>query len=111
MNRRSRTTRAEQRALLALSPFELKDKLIGLAKTGTRRTTAQFLNAGRGNPNWICTTPREAFATLLQFALEESKRVWDAPDLGGMLERVGIAKRFNASIYQNNNAAGAGLLH
>jgi len=110
MNRRSRTTRAEQRALLALSPFELKDKLIGLAQTGTRRSTAQFLNAGRGNPNWICTTPREAFATLLQFALHESKRVWDAPDLGGMPERVGIAKRFSAFLDRNNKAAGAKLL-
>lgn len=110
MNRRASTTRAEQRALLALSPFELKDKLIGLAQTGTRRSTAQFLNAGRGNPNWICTTPRQSFATLLQFALEESKRVWDAPDLGGMPERAGITKRFNAFLDRHKNAAGAGLL-
>jgi aspartate 4-decarboxylase len=110
MNRRARTTRAEQRALLTLSPFELKDKLIGLAQTGTRRSTAQFLNAGRGNPNWICTTPRAAFASLLQFALEESKRVWDAPDLGGMPERAGIAKRFNAFLDRNKNGAGVELL-
>jgi aspartate 4-decarboxylase len=110
MNRQARTTRAEQRALLALSPFELKDKLIDRAQAGTRRSTAQFLNAGRGNPNWICTTPREAFATLLHFALEESKRVWDAPDLGGMPDRAGIAKRFTDFLDRNGNAGGTKLL-
>ena len=69
-----------------LSPFELKDELIATRRT-TRRTSRRrnkFLNAGRGNPNWIATTPREAFFLLGQFALEESKRVWDEPDLGGM---------------------------
>jgi aspartate 4-decarboxylase len=104
------TSRAEQKALLKLSPFELKDKLISLAQTGTRRITAQFLNAGRGNPNWVCTAPREAFATLLRFAIEESKRVLDAPDLGGMPEKAGIAKRFDAFLGRNKDAGGAKLL-
>jgi aspartate 4-decarboxylase len=104
------TSRAEQRALLGLSPFELKDKLISLAQVGTRRNTAQFLNAGRGNPNWICTTPREAFATLLRFAIEESKRVIDAPDLGGMPEKAGIAERLAAFLDRNKNAGGTKLL-
>ncbi len=109
-NGQSSISRAEQRALLTLSPFELKDKLIGLAQVGTRRNTAQFLNAGRGNPNWICTTPREAFATLLRFAIEESKRVVNAPDLGGMPEKAGIAKRFDAFLDRNKDAGGAKLL-
>jgi aspartate 4-decarboxylase len=104
------TSRAEQKALLKLSPFELKDKLISLAQTETRTVTAQFLNAGRGNPNWVCTTPREAFATLLRFAIEESKRVLDAPDLGGMPEKAGIAKRFDAFLSRNKDAGGAKLL-
>ena len=50
------TTRAHQKALLKLSPFELKDSLIDLAQEAEREETAKFLNAGRGNPNWICTT-------------------------------------------------------
>jgi aspartate 4-decarboxylase len=103
------TSRAEQRELLKLSPFELKDKLIHLAQTGTRRT-AQFLNAGRGNPNWVCTTPREAFATLLHFAIDESKRVINAPDLGGMPQKAGIAKRFANFLDRNRDAGGAKLL-
>jgi aspartate 4-decarboxylase len=110
MPAKHRTSRAEQRALLALSPFELKDKLISLANVGMRRNTAQFLNAGRGNPNWICTTPREAFATLLRFAVEESKRVLDAPDLGGRPERAGIAKRFETFLERNKDAGGVKLL-
>ena len=43
----------------ALSPFELKDKLIAMAKSPQVKT---MLNAGRGNPNWVATRPREAFS-------------------------------------------------
>jgi hypothetical protein len=44
--------------LSKLSPFELKDMLIAAAKDTTQQkaATVQFLNAGRGNPNWIATT-------------------------------------------------------
>ena len=66
--------------LAKLSPFQLKDELIACeGRTQGKSATHQFLNAGRGNPNWIATTPREAFFLLGQFALEESKRVWDEP--------------------------------
>ncbi len=41
----------------ALSPFEIKNELIKLAKKTSRTTQSAFLNAGRGNPNWIATTP------------------------------------------------------
>ena len=51
-----------------LSPFEIKDELIALAKKTSRTTQSAFLNAGRGNPNWIATTPREGFFLLGQFA-------------------------------------------
>ena len=55
--------------------FELKDELIRLRRDFTRQKAAthKFLNAGRGNPNWVATTPREAFFLLGQFALEESQ--------------------------------------
>ena len=44
-----------------------------------------YLNAGRGNPNWVATEPREAFFLLGQFAVTESKRVLDLPPgVGGM---------------------------
>ena len=42
--------RSEERRYEGLSPFELKNKLVELAK---HRGERMMLNAGRGNPNWI----------------------------------------------------------
>jgi len=68
-----------------LGPFEIKDELIKLAKKTSRTTQSAFLNAGRGNPNWIATKPREGFFLLGQFAITESKRVMEHPaGIGGM---------------------------
>src|SRR5688572_25964151 len=79
-----------------LSPFELKDKLIGVADEAAKTTAAVMLNAGRGNPNWISTIPREAFGLLLTFGLEEARRSRDEPAVGlaGMPKSPGIAARF-----------------
>src|SRR3989442_5282993 len=80
-----------------LSPFEIKDELIKLAKKTSKTSQSAFLNAGRGNPNWIATTPRDGFFLLGQFAITESKRVLEHPAcLGGMLETRGIAHRLSA---------------
>jgi aspartate 4-decarboxylase len=105
------TTPTEEMAYEQLSPFELKDKLISLAAGHTKTSTMAMLNAGRGNPNWIATTPREAFFTLGRFALEESKRVWSRPPhLGGMPAAAGIAERFKKFAAQNPKAPGLDLL-
>ncbi len=93
--------RDQERAYEALSPFEIKNKLIDIAQEKLtepheQQSAHMMLNAGRGNPNWIATTPREAFFTLGQFGIAESKRVYDAPDLGGMPQKDGIADRFDA---------------
>jgi aspartate 4-decarboxylase len=104
------TSRSEQRNLLKLSPFELKDKLIALAGESERESNAQMLNAGRGNPNWICTTPREAFGTLLRFGLDESRRGVNLPDLGRMPEKEGIGNRFADFLQINKKLPGVGLL-
>ena len=108
--RKIATSRAEQKKLLTLSPFELKDKLISLAAETERESDAQMLNAGRGNPNWLCTTPREAFGTLLRFGIEESRRGINIPDAGRMPQKVGIAKRFSGFLDVNKDAPGAKLL-
>jgi aspartate 4-decarboxylase len=107
---KSTTSRAEQRELLKLSPFELKDKLITLAAESERESDLQMLNAGRGNPNWICTTPREAFGTLLQFGIEESRRGINIPDAGRMPQKNGIAGRFTSFLESHKEAPGAELL-
>src|SRR3954467_14535475 len=80
-----------------LSPFEIKNELIDLAKKTSRTTQSAFLNAGRGNPNWIATTPREGFFLLGQFAITESKRTMEhEPGIGGMPQASGIAARLDA---------------
>src|SRR5262245_27084189 len=95
----------------ALSPFEIKDELISLAKKASRTTQSAFLNAGRGNPNWIATTPREAFFLLGQFAMTESKRVMDHPaGIGGMPQASGIARRFQAWLEKHADMPGAAFL-
>ena len=95
----------------ALSPFEIKDELIKLARATSRTTQSAFLNAGRGNPNWIATTPREGFFLLGQFAITESTRVMEDPaGLGGMPQAKGIATRFTAWLDDHADAPGASFL-
>src|ERR1700742_1833156 len=94
-----------------LSPFEIKDELINLAKANSKRTQTAFLNAGRGNPNWVDTTPREGFFLLGQFAITESKRVMDHPaGVGGMPEAKGIAGRLEAWLAKHGDMPGADFL-
>ena len=95
----------------SLSPFEIKDELIKLAKDTSRTTQSAFLNAGRGNPNWIATTPREGFFLLGQFAITESKRVMDLPaGVGGMPAANGIAGRFESWLTKHADMPGADFL-
>jgi len=104
-------SRTRQKVLLKLSPFELKDELIKLAEDAERDDVAQFLNAGRGNPNWICTTPRDAFGTLLKFGLEEARRGVTIPDLGRKITKTpGLAGRFEQFLKANSKAPGIKLL-
>src|SRR5215475_4645343 len=94
-----------------LSPFEIKDELIRLAKSTSRTTQSAFLNAGRGNPNWIATTPREGFFLLGQFAITESKRVMEhAAGVGGMPAAKGIAGRLEAWLDKHADMPGAPFL-
>ena len=95
----------------ALSPFEIKDELISLAKKTSRTSQSAFLNAGRGNPNWVATTPREGFFLLGQFAITESKRVMQHPaGIGGMPQASGIAARLDAWLAEHADMPGAAFL-
>jgi aspartate 4-decarboxylase len=94
-----------------LSPFEIKDELINLARKTSKTTQSAFLNAGRGNPNWIATTPREGFFLLGQFALTESRRVMEHPaGLAGMPQAQGIAARLEAWLGKHAEMPGASFL-
>ncbi|MET0894956.1 MAG: aspartate 4-decarboxylase, partial [Acidimicrobiia bacterium] len=94
--------------LARLSPFEFKARLLEMAAACS--TAESVLDAGRGNPNWVATTPRAAFFLLGQFALIESRLVWDEPDLGGMPQRAGVADRLRTFLDAHEGADGASLL-
>ncbi|HBP62685.1 MAG TPA: aspartate 4-decarboxylase [Desulfosporosinus sp.] len=93
-----------------LSPFELKDKLMSLANKRGDTSVWAMLNAGRGNPNWVAATPREAFFTLGQFAMEETRRTWKETDLAGMPETGNIATRLKAYLEKHPEAPGVNFL-
>lgn len=102
MDRAEREKRYE-----SLSPFELKNRLIAMSQDPRIR---MMLNAGRGNPNWVATFPREAFFLLGFFALEEAHRVMSHPGLGGAPDRKGIADRFGDFCRTRAEQLGAGFL-
>jgi aspartate 4-decarboxylase len=94
-----------------LSPFEIKDFLAKAAGKAAKASALAYLNAGRGNPNWIATAPREAFFLLGQFAIVESKRVLDLPPgVGGMPKAAGSADRLAAWLGKHADMSGADFL-
>ena len=95
----------------ALGPFEIKNELINLAKATSKTAQSAFLDAGRGNPNWVATTPREGFFLLGQFAITESKRTMEeSPGIGGMPQAKGIAARLDAWLAKHLDMPGADFL-
>src|SRR5215471_9354267 len=111
MNMPKNDTRPAGSSLQQLSPFQLKDELIRYAQdqTRTKAATHKFLNAGRGNPNWIAATPREAFFLLGQFALAEARRTRDEGSLAGMPSSAGVAGRLRSFLDAAGSSAGAAL--
>ena len=104
-------TKLLEKKMESISPFELKNRLIDMADESLKKTARTMLNAGRGNPNWIATAPREAFFLLGSFGLEECRRIMDLPEgIAGIPEKKGIASRFEAFLKKNNNVPGAKLL-
>jgi aspartate 4-decarboxylase len=90
-----------------LGPFEIKDFLQKVASKAALESSISYLNAGRGNPNWVATEPREAFFLLGQFAVTESKRVLDLPPgVGGMPKAPGIAGRLETWLKQHGDMPG-----
>jgi aspartate 4-decarboxylase len=90
--------------LTLLSPFELKDALIQVASNPDRA----MLNAGRGNPNFLATTPRHGFFQFGLFAMSEAERSYIYMDgVGGFPQRDGIEARFE--IFAKANASVDGI--
>lgn len=93
-----------------ISPFELKNKLINLAEGEREKSAHALLDAGRGNPNWTAATPREAFFSFGQFAVEETRRVWNDGDLAGMPKKDEIYARLKKYLEKHTGEPGISLL-
>ena len=91
-----------------ISPFEFKNKLIDLAKD--RKSAHILLDAGRGNPNWTASTPRDAFFTFGHFAVSETKRTFESCDLAGIPHKEGIYNRFLKFLEENKSFPAIELL-
>ncbi len=104
---------AFEKALSNMSPFEIKGTLIDLAEKDAQRSTATFLNAGRGNPNWLLSFPRKAFFTLGEFAMSEADRVAYDKEIGIVASptQEGVATRFRAFLDANKDKVGAKVLN
>lgn len=94
-----------------LSPFELKDNLIAVAEENYNQKHG-LLNAGRGNPNFLSTIPREAFFQLGLFATQEAELSFSyLPDgVGGFPLKTGLMDRFNAYQFRHANQPGIKFL-
>ena len=82
-----------------LSPFEFKNTLIDIAK---KSKAADLLNAGRGNPNFLNTTVREAHALIEKFGSEAAKEKIAVNDLGLRLDKEGLAEKFKLYLSTQN---------
>ena len=114
MEKKSNTTgitKSFAKKMESISPFELKNRLIDMADESVKKMAHTMLNAGRGNPNWIATEPREAFFLLGKFGLSECTRVQSLPEgIAGIPQKEGIAARFEAFLKDNSKEPGVKLL-
>lgn len=102
-----------EKALENMSPFEIKSTLISLAEKDARRSTATFLNAGRGNPNWLLSYPRKAFFMLGEFAMHEADHgaaYYEPLGIVPSPTEEGVAKRFEEFIDAHKDETGAKVL-
>lgn len=91
-----------------LSPFEFKNVLIDLAeKTAGDKP---ILNAGRGNPNFVNTAARLAFAKLHTFATELAAEGSVIRDTGFRPQKQGIAAKLRRWLRVNGSDKGGMFL-
>ncbi len=102
--------RTMNRRLERLDPFELKDKLLAMARARPGASERTLLNAGRGNPDWHAIESREAFFELGRFAVEEARRAPPAVGLGGAPQKRGIARRLRAFLAREAPTPGTRFL-
>ena len=84
-------TKDLEKNLEGLGAFEISSKMLKLAKNNEKHN--KFLNAGRGNPNWINTEGRLALGRIVEFGVFESRRTIHEGNLAGYTNLDGIYER------------------
>ena len=95
-------TKAFEREFEGLGAFEISADMLKIAKNNVNDNT--FLNAGRGNPNWINTKGRLAFCRIMEFGVSESSNSFEMTSLAGYTKKRGIAKRLEDFLNPNEEA-------
>lgn len=90
------TDEATEQLEKELGAFDITAEQRELAKNN--EAGYEPLDAGRGNPNWINTKARYAFARLMDFAVAECQRDMSAGDMAGHGIAEGVAERFDAAM-------------
>lgn len=101
-------------ALREESPFEIKNLLIERAeKTAQKKSGLEMLNAGRGNPDFLNTTVRQAFALLMIFAAADAEDTKSSskPDIGYRVNKKGLAERLRAFLDDHQKEPGGQFLN
>lgn len=91
----------QEKKIEKLGAFEISNKMLKLAQHNEKSNI--FLNAGRGNPNWINTKGRLAFARLVEFGVKESTRTMATGDLAGYITQDGIRERLETFLNPEKN--------
>lgn len=95
-------TKDFEKKLEGLGAFEISSKMLKLAQNNEKHNA--FLNAGRGNPNWINTQGRLALSRIIEFGVFESRRTMKDGNLAGYIALDGIYERFIAFLDGSHEA-------
>ena len=102
---------ADQKALDQESPFEVKNLLIRKARAASAKNPdLPFINAGRGNPNFLNTTARQGLAQLILCAAALSGKGVSQAHMGFRAPQKGIADRVTAWLAKHGQGVGADFL-
>jgi aspartate 4-decarboxylase len=101
----------EKRALDQESPFEIKNLLIKKAqKASAADPSLPYINAGRGNPDFLNTTARQGMAQLMIMAAALAAEDVTRPDLGFRVAKRGLAERARAWLQEYGRGQGRDFL-
>ncbi len=91
------------------SPFEIKNLLIELAQKDCG-PGCNYINAGRGNPNFLNTTARKGLSLFMLFAAQAAEKNSEQTDVGFRRSQDGLGVELDAFLKVHADAPGATFL-